>query len=76
MYSATDIAIANPSYVLVPLPISSKIIKDLFVASFNIVAVSVISVINVDLPAERSSSNPTLVNILSTKPISALSAGT
>ena len=63
------VAIEIPSKVDVPLPISSKIIKDFFVALFTILATSLISNINVDCPVSRSSLAPTLVNILSTSPI-------
>ena len=55
-------AIAIPSYVAVPRPISSKIINDLFVARFNMFAVSTISTINVDCPAARLSDAPTREN--------------
>ena len=48
IYSATAHAIATPSYVLVPLPISSSNIKLFSVAEFKIYAVSTISTINVD----------------------------
>ena len=58
-----------PSKVEVPLPISSSIINDLFVALFTMLATSLISSINVDCPVRRSSLAPILVNILSTNPI-------
>ena len=74
--SATAQAIESPSNVDVPLPISSKITKLFDVASFRIVATSIISTINVLCPILKSSDAPTLVNILSTTPISASCAGT
>ena len=76
IYSATAQAIESPSYVDVPLPISSNITKLFSVASFRIVATSIISTINVLCPILKSSDAPTLVNILSTTPISASVAGT
>ena len=76
MYSAIDQAIEIPSYVLVPLPISSNNIKLFWLKLFKILAVSFISTIKVDSPIEILSDAPTRVKILSTKPISALSAGT
>ena len=76
MYSATAHAIESPSYVDVPLPISSNITKLFLVASFNICATSIISTINVLCPMLRSSDAPTLVKILSTTPIFAEDAGT
>jgi len=74
--STTDHAMLSPSNVLVPLPISSSIIRLFAVALSRIYATSLISTINVLCPAERSSDAPTRVNILSTIPISALAAGT
>ena len=76
MYSTTAHAIERPSKVEVPLPISSRIIRLFFVAFLSIFETSVISTINVLCPLARSSDAPTLVNILSTIPIFALSAGT
>ena len=76
IYSATAQAIESPSYVDVPLPISSNITKLFDVASFRIVATSIISTINVLCPILRSSDAPTLVKILSTTPICASVAGT
>lgn len=75
-YSSTARAILMPSKVEVPLPISSKIIRLLEVALLSIDATSLISTINVDCPAERSSDAPIRVNTLSTIPSSALAAGT
>ncbi len=66
----------RPSNVLVPLPISSSIIRLFLVAFLRILATSVISTINVLWPLARSSEAPTLVKILSAIPIFALSAGT
>ena len=66
----------RPSNVEVPLPISSSIIRLFLVAFLRIFDTSVISTINVLWPLARSSEAPTLVNILSTMPIFALSAGT
>ena len=74
--SATAHAIDSPSYVDVPLPISSNITKLFLVASFSIVATSIISTINVLCPILKSSDAPTRVNILSTTPILAYEAGT
>ena len=74
--STTAHAMLKPSNVLVPLPISSRIRRLLGVAFLRILATSVISTINVDCPEARSSDAPTLVNILSTIHILALSAGT
>ena len=68
MYSNTAHAIDNPSRVLVPLPISSMMIRLLFVAFFKILAVSFISTKNVDWPRARLSDVPIRVNILSTNP--------
>jgi len=76
MCSTTAHAILRPSNVLVPRPISSRIIRLLDVALRRILATSVISTINVDCPEARSSDAPTLVNILSTIHILAESAGT
>ena len=76
MYSATAQAIESPSYVDVPLPISSNITKLFSVASFKIEATSIISTINVLCPMLKSSDAPTLVKILSTTPIFAYDAGT
>ena len=76
MYSATARAIASPSNVLVPRPISSRMISDLLVAWFSIDAVSTISTMNVDCPRARSSCSPTRLKIRSTRPIDADSAGT
>ena len=66
----------NPSNVLVPRPISSKINRLLLVAFRRIFATSVISTIKVLCPDARSSDAPTLVKIRSQIPILALSAGT
>ena len=76
MSSVTDQAIDSPSNVEVPLPISSSRMSELFVALFSMCATSIISIMNVDRPLRISSDAPTLVNILSTKPTWALSAGT
>ena len=76
IYSATAHAIASPSYVDVPLPISSNITKLFLVAFFIIFDTSDISTINVLCPILKSSDAPTLVNILSTTPILADDAGT
>ena len=76
MYSTTAQAIDNPSNVLVPRPISSRIISDFDVAFFKMWLTSVISSINVLCPDEISSDAPTLVKILSTIPILADFAGT
>ena len=65
-----------PSYVEVPLPISSRIIRLFDVAFSRIDETSLISTINVDCPPARSSEAPIRVNMLSTTPIFALFAGT
>ena len=62
--------------MLVPLPISSKIISERFVALFKIFAVSFISTMKVELPFASSSLAPTLLKILSTIPILQVFAGT
>ena len=69
-------AIEMPSYVEVPLPISSNKTKLLSEILLRIEAVSFISTIKVDSPIEILSLAPTLVNILSTTPILAFCAGT
>ena len=66
----------NPSYVAVPLPISSNSSSDFPVAFCRISATSVISTMNVLLPVDKSSLAPTRVKILSTGQISAFAAGT
>ena len=76
MSSVIDQAIDNPSKVEVPLPTSSKSIKELLVARLRIWATSIISIMNVDLPLLRSSLAPTLVKTLSTSPTLAFDAGT
>ncbi len=65
-----------PSYVLVPLPNSSNKTRLLSVILLRIFAASFISTINVDSPSDILSEAPTRVNILSTNPIVADSAGT
>ena len=76
MYSATAFAMEIPSNVDVPLPISSRMTRLFLVAFLSISATSFISTMNVDCPEVRSSDAPTRVNILSTTPIFAYSAGT
>ena len=76
IYIAAAQAKDSPSKVLVPLPISSMRTRLLFVAFCRIVAVSVISTINVERPPAKSSDEPIRVNILSTGPMTALVAGT
>jgi len=76
IYSITDQAILNPSYVDVPLPTSSNKTKLLEVAFFKIFDTSHISTMKVDLPPAKSSDAPILVNILSEIEILALFAGT
>ena len=66
----------SPSYVLVPRPISSRIISDLSVELFKMFAVSFISTMKVELPRASSSLAPTLLKILSTSPILHSRAGT
>ena len=75
-YSAKDQAILNPSNVLVPRPTSSSRMSDLGVALFRMFAASFISTRNVLSPAAKLSEAPTRVNILSTIPMVAASAGT
>ena len=65
-----------PSYVLVPLPISSNNIKLLSLMLFTIDADSNISIIKVDSPCDILSLAPTLVKILSIYPIFNFDAGT
>ena len=65
-----------PSKVLVPRPISSRISRLFFVAAWRISDTSVISTMNVDCPAERSSDAPMRVKIRSTTPRCADFAGT
>ena len=65
-----------PSKVEVPRPISSKIIRLFWVASFKMVATSFISTIKVDWPVARSSDAPTRVKMASTTPMCACRAGT
>ena len=76
MCSITAQAMDNPSKVLVPLPISSRISRLLGVAFRMMLATSVISTMKVDWPLARSSEAPTRVKIRSTTPILAFSAGT
>ena len=76
MYSTTAQAMLRPSYVDVPLPISSSMTRDLSVAFLRMFATSVISTMNVLWPLARSSDAPTLVNILSHTHTFALFAGT
>jgi hypothetical protein len=66
----------SPSKVEVPRPISSRITRLRSVALFTMFAVSFISTMKVDWPRERSSLAPTRVKMRSTRPISALEAGT
>ena len=65
-----------PSWVLVPLPISSMITSERSVQERRISADSLISTRNVDSPRERLSEAPTLQNILSTIGIVTFFAGT
>ena len=55
MCSTTDRAMDRPSYVLVPLPISSRMISERGVAWLSMDAVSTISIMKVDWPVVRSS---------------------
>ena len=66
----------TPSKVLVPRPISSRMMKLFSVAALSMEAVSAISTKKVDLPPARLSLAPTRVKIRSVIPISQLSAGT
>ncbi len=65
-----------PSNVLVPRPISSRMTRLRGVALFRMLAVSVISTMNVLWPRLSSSVAPTRANRRSTTPIRALLAGT
>ena len=76
MCSATARAMLTPSNVEVPRPTSSRITRLSGVAFRSISDTSLISTMNVDCPAVRSSEAPTRVNILSTTDIFAESAGT
>ena len=62
--------------MLVPRPISSRMSRERPVAWFRISAVSTISTIKVERPACSSSWAPMRVKMRSTRPISAISAGT
>ena len=66
----------TPSKVLVPRPISSKMIRLFSVALCKMEAVSCISTMKVDCPELRSSYAPTRVKIRSTIPNEVSSAGT
>ena len=66
---------AKPSKVLVPRPISSINTKLLDVALCKIVAVSIISTIKVECPADKSSFAPMRVKIRSNWPMVADCAG-
>ena len=72
----TDHAMLSPSKVLVPRPISSRITKERSSAWLSIVAVSLISTMNVDCPLARLSEAPTRLKSLFTTPIFAEVAGT
>ncbi len=76
MYSIVAQAMASPSSVLVPLPISSKISRLFFVALFKMLASSFISTMKVLCPEARSSEAPTRVNTRSTMEMRASDAGT
>ncbi len=65
-----------PSYVEVPRPISSNMSRLDEVAFLSMSETSVISTMNVDIPADRSSEAPILVNTMSTMPTVADFAGT
>ena len=65
-----------PSKVDVPRPISSRMSKLFFVAQRSSSDTSVISTMNVDCPADRSSLAPMRVKMRSTTPMWALCAGT
>ena len=64
-----------PSYVDVPLPISSSTTNELSVAELRIFAVSIISTIKVEFPLANSSPEPTLQKSLSQIPILTFLAG-
>ena len=76
MYSEMDHAKPKPSYVLVPLPNSSMITKEFWVAFFKMDAVSNISIMKVDTPFNWESPAPTRHNIASTTATVASSHGT
>jgi hypothetical protein len=65
-----------PSYVEVPLPISSIITKLFLVELLSILAISCISTIKVDCPKYKLSEAQTRENILSVSEIIAFEAGT
>ena len=65
----------SPSNVLVPRPISSRMIRLRGVALFRMFAVSLISTMNVDCPRARSSLAPMRVKMRSTRSIRASAAG-
>ena len=74
-YSTTARAMLIPSKVLVPRPISSRIIRLRDVACFKICDTSFISSMKVDWPVARSSLAPTRVKIRSTGEMLASFAG-
>ena len=65
MCSTTAQASESPSYVAVPRPISSRMMKLRGVAVFRMTAVSVISTMNVERPRARLSEAPIRVKIRS-----------
>ena len=69
-------AIASPSRVAVPRPISSTTTNERGPAWCRIAAISVISTMKVERPRARSSAAPTRLNSRSTTPIRAEAAGT
>ncbi len=75
-YSSTAQAIDDPSAVLVPRPISSRMTRLRGVTLLRIFASSSISTKNVLWPLARSSNAPTRVKIRSMMPIRACRAGT
>ena len=75
-YSVIAHAMEIPSYVLVPLPISSSSIRLFWDALFKIFAASCISTKKVLSPFAILSEAPTRVKILSTIPMLAAFAGT
>ena len=74
--SVTAQAMATPSYVEVPRPISSRSTRLRSLAPWRIALVSLISTMNVDWPRARLSEAPTRVNSRSTTPTTARRAGT
>ena len=74
--SSTAQAMARPSRVAVPRPISSTTTSERGPARLRMAAVSIISTMKVERPRARSSEAPTRLNSRSTTPMRADAAGT